>query len=106
LCVKVASTSLQNIAEFKYWGKTVTNESFIPEELQSGQNLGSACCCALQSLLSFHLLSKNVKIKMEKSIILLFVFCGYETTFAEEHRLVEVFETRMLRQIFGPMRHQ
>jgi hypothetical protein len=57
-------------------------------------------------LLSSRLLSKNVKIRIYKTIILPVVLCGCETlslTFREEHRL-RVFENRMLRRICGPKR--
>jgi hypothetical protein len=53
--------------------------------------------------LSSHLLSKNVKIRIYKTIILPVVLCGCETwslTLREEHRL-RVFENRALRGIFG-----
>jgi hypothetical protein len=54
------------------------------------------------------LLSKNVKVKIHKTIILSVVLCGCETwsfTLREEHRL-RVFENRVLRRIFGPMRDE
>jgi hypothetical protein len=54
---------------------------------------------SVQNLLSFHLLSKNVKIKIYKTIILPVVLYGCETW--EEHKL-RVFENRVLRRIFGP----
>jgi hypothetical protein len=56
------------------------------------------------SLLSSRLLSRNVKVEVYKTIILLVVLYGCETwslTLREEHRL-RVFEDRVLRRIFGP----
>jgi hypothetical protein len=61
-----------------------------------------------QNLLSSRLLSKNIKIRIYKSIILPVVLYRYETwslTLREEHRL-RVFENRVLRRIFGPMRDE
>ena len=55
------------------------------------------------ALLSSRLLSKNLKIKIYETIILLVVLYGYETwslTLREESRL-RVFENRILRRIFG-----
>ena len=49
------------------------------------------------------MLTKNVKIKIYRTIILTFVLYGCETwslTLREEHRL-RVFENRVLRRIFG-----
>ena len=48
----------------------------------------------------------RIKIKTHRTIILPAVLYGYETwslTSREEHRL-RVFENRVLRRIFGPMR--
>jgi hypothetical protein len=58
----------------------------------------------VQNLLSSSLFSKNLKIKIYRTIILPVVLCGCETwslTLREEPRL-RVSENRMLRRIFGP----
>ena len=58
--------------------------------------------------LSFRLLSKKVKIKIHRTIILPVVLYGYETwslTLTEECRL-RLFENRVLRRIFGPKRDE
>jgi hypothetical protein len=63
-------------------------------------------CVKEEVILSSHLLSKNLKIRIYKAIILTVVLYGYETwslTLREEHRL-RVFENRVLRRIFGPKR--
>jgi hypothetical protein len=51
-----------------------------------------------------HLISKSLKIKIYKTLILPVALYGCETwslTLGEEHRL-RVFEKRVLRKIFGP----
>jgi hypothetical protein len=61
---------------------------------------------SVQNLLSFRLLSENLKIGIYKTIMLPVVLYGCETwylTLREEHRL-RVFENRVLRGIFGPKR--
>jgi hypothetical protein len=58
--------------------------------------------------LSSCLTSKNLKIKIYKTVILPFVLYGCETwslTLGEEHKL-RVFENRVLRKIFGPKREE
>jgi len=58
----------------------------------------------VQNILSSSLLSKNFKIKIYRTIILLIVLCGCESwslTLREERRL-RVFENRVLMRIFGP----
>ena len=60
----------------------------------------------MQNLLSSSLLSKNLKIKIYRTIILPVVLYGCETlslTLREEHRL-KVSENRVLRKIFGAKR--
>jgi hypothetical protein len=69
---------------------------------------GKACFQPVQNLLSFRLLSNNVKIKIYEIIILPVVLYGRENsslTLREEHRL-RVFEDRVLRRIFGQKRDE
>jgi hypothetical protein len=54
------------------------------------------------------LISKNIKIKIDRTVILPVVLYGCETwsvTFNEKHRL-RVFQNRVLRRIFGPKRDE
>ena len=63
---------------------------------------------SVQDLLSSSLLSKNLKIKMYRTIILPVVLYGCETwslALREERRL-RVFENRMLRKVFGCKRDE
>ena len=60
----------------------------------------------MQKVLSSRLLSKNLKIKMYRTIILPVILYGCETwslTLREEREL-RVFENMVLRRIFGPRR--
>jgi hypothetical protein len=71
-------------------------------------NSGNSCYYSVQNLLSPQLLSKNLKIRIYKTIILPVVLYGCETwslTLREEHRL-GVFENIVLRRIFGPKRDE
>jgi hypothetical protein len=84
-------------------GTTLTNQKDIHDEIKSRLNSGNA---SVQNLLSSHLTSKNLKIKIYKTVILPVVFYGCEIrslTLGEEHRL-RVFENRVSRRIFGPKR--
>jgi hypothetical protein len=80
----------------------------IQEEIKRRLNSGSACYHSVQSLLSSRLLSKNIKIRIYKTIILPVVLYACETwslTLREKHRL-RVFDNRVLRRIFGPKRDE
>jgi hypothetical protein len=106
--IKMANRSFENVAKFKYLGITLTDENCIHEKIKSRLISGNACYHSVQSLLSSHLLSRNVKVKIYKTIILPVVLYGCETrslTVREEHRL-RVFENRVLMRIFGPKRDE
>jgi hypothetical protein len=41
--IKIAKRSVENVAQFKYFGTTLTNQNFIQEEIKRRLNSGSAC---------------------------------------------------------------
>jgi hypothetical protein len=94
------------VKQFQYFGRTLTNENSIQEEIKSRLKLGNACYHSVQNLLSSRSISKNLKIKIYRSIILSVALYGCETwslTLMEECGLMLV-ENRVLRRIFGPKR--
>jgi hypothetical protein len=95
------------MAKFRYLGTTLTNQNDIQDEIMSKLNSGNACYYSVQNILSSRLISKNLKIKIYKAVILLVVLYGCETwslTLREEHRL-RVFVNTVLK-IFGPKREE
>ena len=104
--MKTENRSFEKVEEFIYLGTALINQNSIQEEIKSRLRLGNACYHSVQNLLSSSLLSKNLKIKIYRSIILTVVLYGCETwslILREERRLRE-FENRVLRGIFGPKR--
>jgi hypothetical protein len=94
------------VSQFKYLGTTAINQNLIQEEIKRRLNSGNARYHSVQNPLSSRLLSKNLKIRIFKAIILPVALYGRETwslTLSEEHRL-RVFENRVLRRTFGPKR--
>ena len=70
--------------------------------------MGNACYYSVQNLLSSSLLSKKLKIKIYRTIILPVFLYACETwslTVKVERRL-RVFENRVLRRVFGPKRDE
>ena len=97
------NSTFERVEEFKYLGITLTNQNSIAEEIKSRLRSGNACYHLLQNLLSSRLLSKNLKIKIYRPIVLPVVLYGCETwllTLWEERKL-RVCKNMVLR-IFGP----
>ena len=80
----------------------------IHEEIKNRLKSGNNCCHLVQNCLSSSLLSKNKENKMYRTVILLFVSCGHETSSLRlrEGRRSRVFDNRVLRKIFGPKRDE
>jgi ribosomal protein S2 len=77
--IKIANRSFQNVSQFKYLGTTLTNQNFIQEKIKRRLDSGNACYHSVQNRLSSRLLSKNVKIRIYKTIIFPVVLYGCET---------------------------
>jgi len=104
--VRIDNSTFERVEEFKCLGRTLTNQNSIAEEIKSRLRLGNACYHSVQNLLPSKLLSKNLKIKIYRTIILPIVLYGCKTwslTLREERKL-RVFENVVLRRIFGPRR--
>ena len=103
--VKIDNSSIERVEEFR---TTLTDQNLIQEEIKSRLKLGNACYYSVHNLLPSRLLSKNLKIKIYKTIILPVVLYGCETwslTLREACRL-RLFENSVLRRIFGPKRDE
>jgi hypothetical protein len=66
--IKTTNRCLENVAQFRYLGTAVTNQNLIQEEIKRRLNLANACYHSVPNLLSSLLRSKNIKIKIYKSI--------------------------------------
>jgi hypothetical protein len=90
------------VEEFKYLGTILTNQYSIQEEVKSRLKSGNACYYSVQNLLSSSLLSKNLKTRINRTIILPVVLYGCETCslILREERRLRVYQNRVLRIIF------
>jgi hypothetical protein len=83
------------VKQFKYLGTTLTNQNFIHEEIKRKLESWNACYHSVRNLSSSRLLSKNLKIKIYRTLILPVVLYGCETwslTLRVECRLSVLWE--------------
>jgi hypothetical protein len=100
--IRTDNSFFERVEQFKYLEKT--NRNFILEETGIRLKPGNDCYHSVQNFLSFSLLSKNIKIKMYRTIIssvVLYVCETWSLTLTENLRL-RVFENRVLGRVFGP----
>jgi hypothetical protein len=64
--VKIATRSFENVSQFKYLEMTVTNKTFIQEEIKRRLNSGYACYHSVPNTLSSHVLSRKKKLEYTK----------------------------------------
>ena len=76
LTMGINNSTFEKVEEFTYLGTMLTHQNSIAEEIKSRLRSGSACYHSLQNLLSSRLLSKNLKIKIYRTIILPVVCMG------------------------------
>jgi hypothetical protein len=76
------------VAQFKYLGTIVRNQSLIQEEIKRRLNSGNAYYLSAQNLLSSRLQAKNLKIRIYKIIILPVGSYGCENWFLRETEVV------------------
>ena len=77
--MKTDNSSSERVEQFRYLGTTLTNGNSIPEGIKSRLKSENAGYHSVQNLLSSSLLSKNLKIKIYRTVILPFVLYGCET---------------------------
>ena len=88
--IKTDNRSFERVEQFKYLGTPLTNQNSIEEEIKSRLKSDNVCYHSLQNILSSSLLSKNIKIKIYRTVILPVVLYGCETwllILREERRL-------------------
>jgi len=92
------------IETFKYYRAYVISKNEATDRLISG----NACFYSVQKLLTSRFISRKMKLKIYRTVILPVILSGCEswsTTLADEHKL-RVFENKVFRKIYGPKRDE
>jgi hypothetical protein len=63
----MGNKSFESVRQFRYLGKTLTNENSIYPEIKSRFKTGNACYNSMQNLLPSSLLSENTNIKIQET---------------------------------------
>jgi hypothetical protein len=71
--ITIDNSSLESLEQPKYLGTALLDQNSIQEEIKSSLKSGNACYHLVQNLLSSNLISKNVKININRTVI--FAFC-------------------------------
>jgi hypothetical protein len=74
--IKIGDKSFSRVEQFRYLGTTLTNQNSIHEDVKSRLNSGHACYHSVQNLLPSSLLSKNIKIKIYRTVFLAVILYG------------------------------
>jgi len=69
--IYIGNKSFESMEHFKYLETSLTNQNSVHEENQSTLQSRNACCHSVQNLLSSSLLSKTMKIKIQRTVICL-----------------------------------
>jgi len=99
--IRISYEVIEKINKFKYLGTYVTSKTEVTEKLKSRLVSGNACFYSVQKLLTSRLISRKLKLKIYRTVILPELLYGCEswsTTLADEHKL-HVFENKVLRKI-------
>jgi hypothetical protein len=77
--IKTGNGYFENVAQFKYFRTTVTNQNMIQKKIKRRLNSDNICYNSIQNLLPFYLLSENVIVIIFKTVILPLVLYGHKT---------------------------
>jgi len=106
--VRSDNSAFERVEGFKNLGTTLPFKNSIREEIKSRLRSGNACYHSVQNLLSSRMLSRKLKIKIYRTIILPVVLyrCEAWSLTLREERKLRAFENMEMRRIFGPRRDE
>ena len=104
--VSIGNHRFEAVQNFIYLGSEVTHDNDITSEIKRRIMLASRCLYGLSKMLRSKNLSRTSKIKLYHELVqpvLLYESGSWNLTTSDE-QLLMVFERKILRMIFGPIR--
>jgi len=88
--------AIEKVNKFRYLGAYVTSKHEVTEEIKIGLESGNECFYSVQKLLTSRLISRKLKLKIYRTVVLPLIIYGcksWSTTSAEERKL-RLFEKK------------
>ena len=104
--ITIDNYTFDTVKEFIYLGSAVTNKNDVSLEIKRRITLANRCYYGLNGQLSNRDLSRTTKLILYKTLILPVLLYGAEawTLLSTDAAALRVFERKVLRKIFGPVR--
>ena len=104
--VTVDSYKFEKVDDFVYLGTSINTNNNVSLEIQRRITLANKCYFGLSRQLRSKVLSRRTKITLYKSLIMPVLVYGAEawTMKASDEAALGVFERKILRKIYGPLR--
>ena len=105
--IQIDNRSFERVKGFKYLGTTLTYQNSVQKEINGRWKSGNACYHSVENILSSSLLSKNLNIKIYRTIILPVLYrCETRSLMLRQERRLRLFENRVLSRIVLPKRDE
>jgi hypothetical protein len=91
----IGKRCFENVAQFRYLGTTITDQNLIQKGIKRWLNSGNACYHSVQNPLSSRLLSKNIKIRIYKTIIIISYQWNLGPVLYEPVTMTTTYETKL-----------
>jgi sorting nexin-29 len=105
--IRINNRDIERVNQFKYLGSIITNNNNISSEINRRIDMGNTCYYGLRNILRSRLLKEDTKCKIYKTLIRRVVLYGCEswTLTKEEEEKLNIFERKILRKIYGPIKY-
>lgn len=103
--IRIGDVDFESVQDFTYLGSSVNTNNDVTLEIKRRIMLANRTLFGLSKILRSKFVRRNTKLKIYKTLIIPVLMYGAESwTLSVAHKkMLEVFERRILRMIFGPV---